>query len=105
MAIKVEQALVKANEQNFDFRSITIGKRKKGLSLTEEEELYADVYFDIKDENGTIVATERMVYTGENYNTFWSNFNSGQFLYEELVSKKSIQLTLTNAVEADFLNS
>lgn len=27
------------------------------------------------------------------------------YLYEELVSKKSIQLTVTNAVEADFLNS
>jgi len=104
MAIKVEQALVKANEQNFEFKSVRIEKIKSGIGLNSLEELQATVIFNVKNENGLIVDIASIKYTGNDYNTFWTNFNSGQFLYEEFVSKKSIQVQITNAVESDFLN-
>lgn len=64
--------------------------------------LEARVAFNVLDQDDNIVKSELLIYAGEDFNTFWSNFNSGKFLYEELVKGSDIEVPAE--VEDEFLN-
>lgn len=101
MAITINEELVVASEQNYSFKSVTILKEKKLLGTVE---LKAIVAFDIIDQNGKVVSSHVIKYTGSDYNTFWTNFNSGKFLYEQLVLDRDLDIEVDNSIENDFLN-
>lgn len=45
-----------------------------------------------------------VTYTGEEYNQWFSNYNSGTFLLQELVRLKGWNLNVPGAIESEFMN-
>lgn len=97
MAVLIEQPLILAEAQNKKFQSVTISRDRDGG-------LVAVVIFDILCPNsGNKLKEEVLTYTGEEYNTFWANFNTGTYLYQEL-TKDLEDFELPEDLENDFLN-
>ena len=97
MPIIINEPIILTEEQNKSFQTLVIAKN-------QENELIARITFTISDNNGTIVKDETLTYTGIAFNEFWSNFNSGKYLYEEL-TKNEIDVTVSDDVESDFINT
>ena len=78
----------------------------KGLHINRDsaDKLNATVTFEILDENGKQVSHEFLNYSGEEFNQFWNDFNSGTFLYQNLAIKKSLNPLENNSMEDDFVN-
>ena len=97
MPILIEEPIVLAESQDKIFKSVTISKNSEG-------KLQAAVVFDVLcPESGAKLKEDVLVYEDEAYNTFWSNFNTGTYLYQELT--KDIEgLELPENLEEDFLN-
>ncbi len=47
----------------------------------------------------------QVVKKDEAYNEFWSNYNSGVYIYQVLVSGLDLDTVIPESVEASFLNS
>ena len=63
----------------------------------------ARAVFTIYDENDKIVGTQLFDCPAENWNAFWSNFNSGTFLDRELNAQANLNATVEDS-EQDYLN-
>lgn len=101
--LNIKQQKVVAQEQNYRFDELHItGGALKDSGLPGG--LSAVVTFVIENEKGERIGVERLEYAGEDYNQFWADFNSGKFLYEELAAKKELDVTVSEAVEAEFTN-
>lgn len=92
MAIIVNEPLVLAQSQSVRFDSLSIVRTNSGMR--------AVISFSVLDENNNVVSQKRKEYNGADFNTFWSNFNSGIFLYEEL----NLGVTVPGSVESEFQN-
>lgn len=91
--ITINEPKIIANSQKIIFDELhIIGGKDKNLS--------AVVSFIILNENNERIDTKTITYTGEDYNTFWSNFNSGKFIYQEL----ELGIEVDNSIENDFIN-
>lgn len=95
MAILIEQEKVVATSQEVTFDSCTIYNRNG---------LVADVLFKVLNENGAVIEEILLTYEGEEFNTWWENFNSGKFLYDDLVTRKSFSVEVPESIEAEFTN-
>jgi len=63
------------------------------------------VKYQAKDSTGKIIDTKSITYSGKDYNTWWNSFNSGAYLYSELLAKfPDIQGTIPSTVEGEFVN-
>lgn len=97
MPILIDQPVILAESQNKKFQSVTISKKP-------DDSLLAIVIFDILcPVSGRKIKDEVLVYEGEDYNTFWTNFNSGTYLYQEL-TKDLEGFELPEDIEDDFIN-
>lgn len=66
--------------------------------------LSAVVVFGVGDTDGNQYPDAVLRYSGSNYNTFWANFNTGTYLYDELARAQGITLPAPNADESEFVN-
>lgn len=84
---------------NLDFASCTINKDAAG-------NFTATVNCVLRGADGAIIEGYRKVYSGLEFNTFWTNFNSGTFLLEQIVEDVPLPVTtpLPTAVERTFAN-
>jgi hypothetical protein len=96
MGITVNEPIVLAEVQNHDFRQLVITRGEFGG-------LSACVCFLIKDGDGKVISEKQLNYAGDDFNAFWAGFNSGSFLYEELI-KGHPGAELPAGIESDFLN-
>lgn len=64
----------------------------------------AEVQTNVTDKDGTIVETIVQKYEDENYNGWWSTYNSGKVLVENLVAEKNIDAVIPADIENDFIN-
>lgn len=94
--IELNEPYILATAQKILFNRVTI--QKVGDSIS------AVVSFDVANQDGKQIDHKTYIYTGENFNIFWANFNSGKFLYEELVAKEELQIEVPETVETDFVN-
>mgnify|MGYP006921448156 FL=1 len=86
MPIVINQPIILTESQKKKFHSVTITR-------LGDNNLIAKVIFHIICPNSnTFIKEEVLSYSGEEYNTFWENFNGGAFLYEELVKNQDIEL-------------
>lgn len=98
MGILVEEEVRVSSSKDYKFSSVAIRRDFiKGL--------IAVVTFDVLDDTGKKISEKKLVYTDTNYNTFWDGFNSGKFLYEELITKEGIQAQAPSEIEDEFKNS
>lgn len=95
MAFILQEQKVIANEQRFEFTNITIDRSGEG-------KLTARVSFNIFNEKNQSLGSDTLSYEGEAFNTFWTDFTSGSFLYNELAKRHKIQTTVE--AESDFTN-
>jgi len=96
MAIEINKPLVISDKQIFVFENIVIAN--------VDGEKRADITFAIKGEDGQRISEKVLSYTGEDFNTFWANFNSGKFLYEELVRQEDLKVSVDNDLDEEFIN-
>lgn len=94
--IQAEQPIVKTITLTYEIAHILIQKLNGEWS--------ADVQTTVKDQNGNFVESLVNTYTGNNYNTWWDNFNSGRFVIEEIISKNSLNAIIPPTIEEDFIN-
>lgn len=93
----INQPKIVAQTQEFIFDEVHIvGGGAKNLA--------AIVSFIILDENGKRVDTKVIEYRDEDFNSFWESFNSGKFLYDELVEKEGFDVEVDEDVENSFVN-
>ncbi len=98
MSLEIDQPLIVATSQTIVFSDLQI-QNDANLGLI------AVIRFVVKDDQGNQVDTKTIRYSGEEYNMFWNNFNSGKFLYEQLVTKDTLPVSVPDSVENDFLNA
>lgn len=99
--ITINEPKIIANEQNIKFENILIQKDK---NREGSYDLIAIIKFGVWNENNERIDEKIIVYSGEDYNTFWSNFNTGKFLYDELKVKENLNVDIPLEVENDFVN-
>lgn len=96
--LTINQPIVLANSHTIEVIGIHISR----------ENYYphwqAVITLAIRNEKGEDLKQDIIRYQGEDFNTFWINFNSGKFLYDEYVSKNALALTVPSNVEDDFTN-
>lgn len=97
MSITLNQKRTVAQSQEFKFDEVHITGGAKG-------ELTAVVSFVVNDENGNRIDTQVLTYKGEDFNTFWENFDSGEYLYQELVEKEELAVSIPEDIEESFVN-
>lgn len=99
MSIQIKEAIFLAKEQTIKFERLRIEKD------TEYGRLTAFITFSILNEKGERVGQKDLDYSGQEFNTFWSGFTSGRFLFEEVVRKENINIEVPQTVENDFINT
>jgi len=97
MSITLNQKKTVAQSQEFTFDEVHITGGASG-------ELKAVVSFVVNDENDKRIDTQVLEYSGEDFNTFWDGFNNGKFLYEQLVEKEALAVSIPEDVEESFVN-
>lgn len=96
--LTINQPKVIAETQDFQFDELHITGGANG-------QLVATISFIVNDENGKRIDTKVLTYSGEEFNTFWSDFNSGKYLYEQLVEKQELDVTVPSSIEESFENA
>lgn len=92
--IIVNKPLVLTQNQNIKFEN---------LILDNSQKLSARVNFGVYNGENR-VSSYTLTYTDKDYNDFWNNFNSGKFLFLELVKKQNLGVQVSDTIENDFLN-
>lgn len=95
MVLELNQPKTVALSQRFVFENVVIQKQQDNLS--------ANIQFAIYNEKNERVGTQNYEYRNEQFNEFWLAFNSGKFLYEELIKKSLLPITLDDTIEMDFV--
>ncbi len=79
-----------------------IRDKREGIDI---KEISAKLSFGVFDSNGNRVDNLSIVYTGEDYNNFWMNFNTGRFIYSELIASKGLTAEIPENIETEFVNN
>jgi hypothetical protein len=95
MVLELNEVKTVAQSQRFVFENLVI--QRQGISLS------ANVQFAVFNEKNERIATQNYQYQDEAFNEFWTNFNSGKFLYDELVKKSMLPIAVDAAIESDFV--
>lgn len=64
----------------------------------------ADVQYSVYDQDNNFIESILLSYTGEEYNQWFDNYNSGKFLLEELIVKKQLNADIPLGIEQEFIN-
>jgi len=99
MSVKINKPLVVTTEQTFEFYSYTLTRHNGNV--------ISNIVFNILDTNGKRVDTKSIRLDGADHNSFWTDFNSGKYLFETLLTKigesDEIQ-NISNTIEDYFIN-
>ena len=98
MSIIINAEVTRITTQEYKFASVSI--RKEILT----QKLMAVVSFDKIDQNGKKIDTVSITYKNDEYNTFWTNFNNGTYLYSELNTHQHLNVNPLPEMEQDFKN-
>ena len=74
--------------ESFDFTNLSISKSGNDMS--------AHLYGLVKYSDGT-EAPVSAVYTGSDFRTFWQNFNSLSFLYQEIAEHADLSIQINTS--------
>ena len=95
MTLQVNEIKTIAQSQNFQFENLVIQKVQNSLS--------ANLQFAVYNEKGVRIETRNYEYRDEAFNAFWASFNSGKFLYDELIQKSKLPIQVDVSIESDFV--
>ena len=102
--MEINKPIVLTSKQTIKINNINI-QRVTAPPMVGQSGLMATVKFDVIGDNGKVVQTKTLTYKPSEFNAFWTDFNSGKFLYEELVEKQNLDVVVPNSVEQDFVNA
>lgn len=94
--LTINEPLTIATLQNIKFDELHITGGNEG-------KLSAQITFIVTNEKGERVDTKLVQIAIADFNDFWTNFNTGIFLYEQL-SKVGVKQAIDASVETDFVN-
>lgn len=95
--ITIEKEILKVNSQTYKIATVY-------LTNTRHKGWIAEIMFEIFDENNSIIGTTVVSRTGLDYNKFWSEFSSGEYLYKLLLEQEGLNVTLPKDIEKEFVN-
>ena len=95
MSIVINRPIILTETQTKKFLHLSINKMNDKLS--------AKVIFGVYDSSERLIKEEVLEYKDEEFNVFWKEFNTGTFLYEELV-KNEEDFELPEDLEDEFIN-
>ena len=95
MSIVINRPIILTETQTKKFLYLSINKMNDKLS--------AKVIFGVYDSSERLIKEEVLEYKDEEFNVFWEEFNTGTFLYEELV-KNEEDFELPEGLEDEFIN-
>lgn len=93
--MQIDQPIILATSQNVICTGFNM--QKMGASWT------ASITFKIDDQDGQFVKNISVKVTADQWNTFWTNFTSGAFLYQTLITDQGITATAP-VTDSDFVN-
>lgn len=64
----------------------------------------AQVQYSVFDQFGNQKKSIVLTYEGEEYNNWFKNYNSGEFIIQELLDKKEIKAEIPKDIEENFVN-
>lgn len=64
----------------------------------------ATIQTSVTDEEGKRIDTLVNEFTGQEYNEWWNDFNSGQFVIQKIIELNNIDANIPETIEQDFLN-
>jgi hypothetical protein len=96
--VTINEQIILANEQRYEFSRLVISRQS-------DNSLVGEVLFNIRNENNDVVKTASYRLAGEEFNTWWANFNNGTYLFQYLFTKLQKDVTLNESVEASFVNN
>lgn len=90
-------------------QELTIQKKAIAIELLQQTTLKhedgwrAVITYKIvfSDQSSEVISITKV---GEDYNTYWQNFNSGEYLFKVISESIGIELTLPDNFESMFLN-
>ena len=94
--LEIAEQKIVATTQKLEFNSLMMIKTTEGF--------VAKVTFFVKNEKNKIVETIQKTYKKSEYNAWWTDFNSGKFLYEEIVKDYYPNKTVPDTIEQEFVN-
>ncbi len=96
--ITIEKEVIKTNTQTYKIGSIH-------LINTRDRGWIAEIMFEILDENSQAIGTTIVSKTGLEYNQFWKDFSSGEYLYKLLIEQEKLEVKLSEEIEKEFVNN
>lgn len=75
------------------------------LINTKDRGWIAEIMFEKYDPSNQLIGTKVISKTGLDYNNFWENFNSGSYLLELLIQEENLNVSISQEVEQEFVNS
>lgn len=82
--IQINQPLVIAQTQDLEIISELINRR----------EGFIEVFYEIRNENGDVVKSNTVRFTGQEAEAFWQEYTSKTALYELLVTKIGLNVVV-----------
>lgn len=93
--MQIDQPIILATSQNVTCTGFNMVKRESKWS--------ASIAFDVYDQNNQFVKSMTVGVPTDKWNDFWTNFTSGAFLYQTLITDQSITATAPTS-DSDFVN-
>lgn len=83
-----------SQKQDYRFASMRIENNGNGM--------FAVLRFNVYGDKGEYLAQEEVVFIGEDFNSFWSDFTSGKYLYDKFFQLKEIGVSVDDSIELEF---
>lgn len=64
----------------------------------------AEIQSVVLDDNGNIIDTVLQEYSGESYNNWFRDYNSGSFLVQNLITDENLNIAVPPNIEDEFIN-
>lgn len=94
--ITINQPITLTNNQTWTVSTITQWNNQGVWS--------AKVVYNKLGDNGQVIDSVALDYTGTDYNTWWDNYNNGAFLIQNLITHLSLNVSIPPNIEDEFEN-
>lgn len=91
-------------QEQIKIEQITYSIGSVNLIKTRDRGWIAELMFEKFDSNNNLIGTKIISKTGQDYNEFWNNFNSGSYLMELLIQEEKLNIKLSSDLENEFIN-
>lgn len=90
----INKPRILSQKQDYRFASLRVERNGNGM--------LAVLLFNVYGDNGEYLAQEDVTFLGNDFNSFWSDFTSGKYLYDKFFQLKEISASVDDSLELEF---